>query len=571
MGTSGQPHSRNISNIPNKINDASEEDDFYNCPNDQYLCPLCKNVPELVNIFTETGSVEFKCKDHGTIILTVNQYFEKMRNSEFTYYNFKCSNCHIVQTKCFKKVKELKDGIFKFCYICRKIYCQECCKSVIAHPKFHNDSCIDVNEMNTRCPDHFDEGYYTSFCVEDCENVCEKYSRKHRGHNIKSFFNIETKLSVIKAKNKILKDLIKFNELIMNTYRQHPDNYFHNINVKILAESIEAENSRNPKELENIFRELELNIKIKNDAIKEFKEKFKYEINGDEDSLILRNKGINDDALKILSKIKLYNLKEIDLSFNNIKNLEYLENFSTKFLETLSLNDNKIEDINVLQKLDLKNLKLLNLQNNIIKDVKPLNEVNMPVLELLRIEGNNDLKPSMEDMKKVIKKFSKQIIYVVKTLEDFSKKYNVDIQRETTKLNLDGNSKGNEILKDLYLTLPEINDLSELRLADCGIDDIFILSRLFLPKLEKIDLSFNKLIKIEALCNLRPNKLKVLYLNDNIISDISPLKRIKFYGGAGKITIENNNFILESSEVQNIIKDLENKKIKIKVKGDDED
>ena len=357
----------------------------------------------------------------------------------------------------------------------------------------------------------------------------------------------------------------------MNTYRQHPDNYFHNINVKILAESIEAENSRNPKELENIFRELELNIKIKNDAIKEFKEKFKYEINGDEDSLILRNKGINDDALKILSKIKLYNLKEIDLAFNNIKNLEYLENFSTKFLETLSLNDNKIEDINVLQKLDLKNLKLLNLQNNIIKDVKPLNEVNMPVLELLRIEGNNDLKPSMEDMKKVIKKFSKQIIYVVKTFEDFSKKYNVDIQRETTKLNLDGNSKGNEILKDLYLILPEINDLSELRLADCGIDDIFILSRLFLPKLEKIDLSFNKLIKIEALCNLRPNKLKVLYLNDNIISDISPLKRIKFYGGAGKITIENNNFILESSEVKNIIKDLENKKIKIKVKGDDED
>ena len=121
------------------------------------------------------------------------------------------------------------------------------------------------------------------------------------------------------------------------------------------------------------------------------------------------------------------------------------------------------------------------------------------------------------------------------------------------------------------MILPEINDLSELRLADCGIDDIFILSRLFLPKLEKIDLSFNKLIKIEALCNLRPNKLKVLYLNDNIISDISPLKRIKFYGGAGKITIENNNFILESSEVQNIISDLGFKKIKIKVKGDDED
>ena len=59
----------------------------------------------------------------------------------------------------------------------------------------------------------------------------------------------------------------------MNTYNCHPDNYFHNINVQILAKSIEAENSRDPKELENIFKELELNIRIKNDAIKEFKEK----------------------------------------------------------------------------------------------------------------------------------------------------------------------------------------------------------------------------------------------------------------------------------------------------------
>ena len=568
MGTSAPTHKRNIANTPAKINDAPEGNDFHDCPTDQYLCPMCRNVPELVNIFTDIGSVEFKCKEHGTIILTVKQYFEKMRNSEFTYYNFRCSNCRQIQNIILKKVKELKDGIFKFCYTCRKIYCQECCTKTNVHPNFHNDCCINVNEMNTRCPDHFDEGNYTSYCVEDNENVCEKYStKKHKGHKIKSFFSIETKLNVIKEKNKILKDLIQFNELIMNTYKHHPDNYFHNINVQILAKSIEAENSRDPKELENIFKELELNIRIKNDAIKEFKEKYQCEINGDENSLILRHKGINDEALKILSKMKLYNLKEIDLSFNNIKNLEYFENFSTGILESLSLNDNKIEEINALEKMDLKNLKLLNLQNNNIKNVKPLNDVNMPVLELLRIEGNNDLNPAMDEMKKVIKKFGKQIIYVVKNFQDFSTKYNVKIERATTKLNLDGNSNGNEVLKDLYLILPEINDLTELRLADCGIDDIFILSKLFLPKVEKIDLSFNKLIKIEALCNLRPNKLRTLYLNNNNISDISPLKRIKFYGDSGKITLENNNFILESSEVQNIIKDLEKKNIKIKVQS----
>ena len=423
--------------------------------------------------------------------------------------------------------------------------------------------------MNTRCPDHFDEGNYTSYCVEDNENVCEKYStKKHRGHNIKSFLNIKTKLKVIKEKNKLLRNIIQFNELIMNTYNCHPDNYFHNRNVEILAKSIEAENSRDPKELENIFKELELNIRIKNDAIKEFKEKYKCELNGNEDSLILRNKGINDEALKILSKMKLYNLKEIDLPFNNIKNLEYFENFSTGNLESLSLNDNKIEEINVLQKMDLKNLKLLNLQNNIIKNVKPLNDVNMPVLELLRIEGNNDINPTMDEMKKVIKKFKKQIIYVVKNFQDVYKKYNVKIERTTTKLNLDGNSNGNEVLKDLYLILPEINDITELRLADCGIDDIFILSKLFLPKVKSIDLSFNKLIKIDALCNLRPNKLKKIFLNNNNISDISPLKRIKFFEvsleNPGKITLENNNIISESYEVKSIINDLKKKNIEIK-------
>ena len=66
--------------------------------------------------------------------------------------------------------------------------------------------------MNTRCPDHINE-IYTTFCLDDYENVCETYShRKHSGHNIKSFFKIEAKIKVIEEKNKILNDLIRFKE-----------------------------------------------------------------------------------------------------------------------------------------------------------------------------------------------------------------------------------------------------------------------------------------------------------------------------------------------------------------------
>ena len=570
MGTGGnEPRKieRNISNTPSnqqrQIIISSGNDDFRNCPHDQYLCPKCKNVPELVNIFTDNGYVEFKCKDHGNIILKVKDYFKEISNSEFNYFNFKCSNCNIIQKD------HLKEGIFQFCYSCRKIYCKDCSKNTNSHKDYdeENCNCIDVNKMNTRCPDHIEE-IYTRFCLDDYENVCEEYAtKKHRGHNMRSFFNIEAKIKVIEEKNKILNDLITFNNLIINTYQRFPDNYFHNINVKILADSIEAENKRNPKELEKIFKELEMNIKMRENALKEFKNKFNLEIKENEESLILRNKGLNDKALKLLSKMKLTNLKEIDLSFNKIKNIEYFENFYMGVLEYLSLNDNVIEDIAVLENMDFSSLKELNLQNNKIKKIEPLMDVKMPVLELLRIEGNCDLQPSLDEMKKIIKKYKKQIVYVVQTMEDFSKKYEVTIKKTSTRLDLNGNSSGNEILRDLILILPEENELNELRLADCGIDDISTLSRLFLPKVEKIDLSFNKIIHIEALCHLKKNKLKYLYLNDNNISDISPLKKIKFYGRSGKITIENNN-IIQNSQVDLIIKELAAKNIQVKIKDE---
>ena len=50
MGTSAPTHKRNIANTPAKINDALEGNDFHDCPTDQYLCPMCRNVPELVSI-----------------------------------------------------------------------------------------------------------------------------------------------------------------------------------------------------------------------------------------------------------------------------------------------------------------------------------------------------------------------------------------------------------------------------------------------------------------------------------------------------------------------------------------
>ena len=67
-------------------------------------------------------------------------------------------------------------------------------------------------------------------------------------------------------------------------------------------------------------------------------------------------------------------MKEIDLSFNKIKNIEYLKNYYSAFLEYLSLNDNEIEDITPLSHMILTNLKELNLQNNRIKKDNKIEE-----------------------------------------------------------------------------------------------------------------------------------------------------------------------------------------------------
>ena len=44
------------------INDDKRENLYNSIPKDQYLCPLCGDIPQLKNIHTDNGFIEFKCK-----------------------------------------------------------------------------------------------------------------------------------------------------------------------------------------------------------------------------------------------------------------------------------------------------------------------------------------------------------------------------------------------------------------------------------------------------------------------------------------------------------------------------
>ena len=215
---------------------------------------------------------------------------------------------------------------------------------------------------------------------------------------------------------------------------------------------------------------------------------------GNEEEISLQNKGLKDSDLRLFSKISFSNLKDLNLSHNQIKDISSLKYLETSNLKYLNLNYNDIEDIEILERINLTSLTELQLQNNNLKSVSPLLNSEMPSLKLLRIDGNKDLDHSLNDFKKVIKKYTKQIIYVVKTYEDFNKKYEVKISDESKDIDLRGSRKGNDILKDLYLLSSNYDKLTQLDLYNCEIDYISLLGRIPFKNLKILDLFNNNKI-----------------------------------------------------------------------------
>lgn len=80
-----------------------------------------------------------------------------------------------------------------------------------------------------------------------------------------------------------------------------------------------------------------------------------------------------------------------------------------------------------------------------------------------------------------------------------------------------------QMLKDFYLTIPKRNNLKKLRIFNCEIEDPSLLTRIPLHNLESLDLSLNKIKKINFIYDMRVQKLKFLYLNHNNITDIREL------------------------------------------------
>ena len=114
--------------------------------------------------------------------------------------------------------------------------------------------------------------------------------------------------------------------------------------------------------------------------LQEFNKKYNLNFQKDTTNINLICMKIGNEGLKDLCQLKFKELKELDLKYNKIRDINILEKVNLKKLEKLNLYHNKILDINILEKIKLKELKELNLSDNKISDIKILGKVNFKEL-----------------------------------------------------------------------------------------------------------------------------------------------------------------------------------------------
>ena len=535
-------------NIPKGFGDALK------IPEDQYLCPLCERIPEILSVHTDNGHIELKCKYHDIIDITIEDYFTKMKDSQSNYYNLKCFNCGYSQDN--------KNSMLNYCCYCKDYLCETCINLFDLknkeHKRDHLEVCIPVNEKYNKCLDHI-KSDIKNFCFDCEENVCDKeLTERHKGHNKIELTKMEAELNkykeIIVQKNKTLSNIIRFNQLILNTYNTFQYNYFHIQSIINIGKSFEEENKRDAKEIELMINNLPKIHKAYKEARKKLQHNLSIDLNVYENKLSLRKRNLGDIGMELISKIPFKWLKEIDFSGNNIQNIGPLNNMILPNLEYINLSENLLQDIKPLTELNSKKLKEICLQTNNIQDFRPFLDSEFPNIKRIRIE-KNPFNEDLPEFKKFLQKYKKKVVYKAKTIEDFKREYsNCNINEKMDIIDLSGLRAGDKLLEDLYLALNPDIKIRSLNLHNNDLKDVSILKRFYLKRIEMLDLSLNEITNVKFLREFKSKKLRIIYLNDNHLKDITPLIKIFDEGLCENDKIEDEQEDDEENDVNNFDK-----------------
>ncbi len=240
----------------------------------------------------------------------------------------------------------------------------------------------------------------------------------------------------------------------------------------------------------------------------------------------LAYKYIGDIGFKDLMKIEFNQIKEFNLTYNNISNIDALNKNKLKNLEKLDLSHNLISDIKVLENTKLQNLKELILSSNKISNIGPLSKTNYDNLEILDLSNNK--------------------IIIIDPLENSSFK-------RLRVINFGGNRIQNidvfkrikfDKLEKLNLRKNKINDIDALKLGN--FNELTELN-LEINKIKKIDDSFNTTYNFKKLENLNLAKNQI----ENISELIAKVNYSDLFSHLKKLNLSNN--IIPKQQLEKLI------------------
>jgi hypothetical protein len=510
-----------------------------------------------------------------------------------------------------------------------EFYCQRCAENEYNSKDFHIKK---VENNNIICNFYF---FKPENGIIDNNKFWFKEHKKKNERLIdknSSIIVFPTELNkakeTIKKKNEELRNIIKFNEIIMDSCEKYQENYFHLKSLCNISKCLEKENKRDSNDLKFLLASFKNEIEFSKSAIDILRDDKKVDIEREKESIFLYNKKLDDDYFKYLSLIKFNQLKEIDLSQNEIKDIDSIRYMNLPFLEFLNLSSNKIEDINPLGEINTKKLKYLFIQNNQIKNIQVFKDCSFPKLKILRLEKNN-IEENSTLFKEIIKIYGKnnQIIVTQTKIDKIMKLYNIIYNENTENINLEveeakikeandilldkkkeviktekeikteeenkaeeankideankaeeANKREEEkeeeedeadelILKHLFIIITQKSEnmIRKLKLTRNNIINPSLLNRIQFNFLEELDLSFNNIKSLNCLKGMKSKKLKSLLLSYNKINDLSPLINIKdLFPNLELITLNSNIFSAKELRYKNDLTNYLNSK-KIKL------
>jgi len=508
---------------------------------EEILCYKCGSIPEVLYAHTDNGKIELECKKCGIYEIVIDDYLDRL--SEKNYFK----ECSYSQSKGI-------NNKYYYCFICKKDYCEKCIKD------YHSGhESIEVDKKKMVCLKHNKEFKY--YCYDDQENFCEiEKEVEHKGHKIeeisvlvKDLFDYHNNNNFEKI-NEELDKLVKFNELILKNIETFKDNKLYINSIKNMGKSIKEGNERNYKDIKCLLNEYSKSMEISKKAIKALKKVGKLHII--DKCVNLRGKVLKDQDFKYLCQIRFNNLKELDISSNNITNIEPLNKLSLPFLEFLNLSDNQIQIIEPVTKINSKKLQYIFLHKNQIKDIDTFLDSNFQNIKIIRVEDNNNKIKNDKETEKVLNKIDNKYPgrFIYKSIDDqkkeFQQNYNYKVSWDTELIDLNDCKGGDEMLKKLFLIITYVpkNKIKYLRLMNNQITDPSMLNRVNFDMLKILDLSVNLITDLKFILDMKAKNLIYLYLDHNEIIDINPLLRDNF----PKIELLSlNNIKIDAEDIKN--------------------